>query len=1119
MSKSVSPSWKRFNLALLSSVTLALSVSSSAQSALQVVLPGTIQKALGAKEWDPGGDITRMVDVGGGLYQFTAAFPKGSYEYKVAVGGSWNENYGAEGKAGGDNLKLEVPADNTLVKFVWNSSTKVVADSINAPTVVKAPKLVILAGTIQKALGDKEWNPAGDITRMFEVGPDLYEFIAAFPKGDYEFKVAIGGSWTENYGAGGKAGGDNLKLSVNSDKTIVRFVYDDKTKVVKDSINNAADIKAPLNVPTQYIKVARAAGSLKESAAHWLSGDILAVPNRWAVAGAKFTLSSSAAATLKLEPGAVTGGQNFELTLEPAGLSAALKTKYPQLSGYAALKVPAAARAALKGQLAAWVQGSDGKLLDATGVQVYGVLDDLYASSDALGVVWSAGIPTLKLWAPTAQSVKLHLFDDAGSPELSVKDLTEKNGVWSVVGDSSWKGKYYYYELQVYAPTTQKLERNLVTDPYSLGLSLNSGRSRIVDLADPSNKPSGWDALKKPVLKNLMDLSFYELHIRDFSALDSSVPAAERGTYLAFTEAASSGVKHLKMLAQSGLKAVHLLPSFDIATIEEDKKKWKTPDLAALKKLPPDGEGQQALIEPTRDSDGFNWGYDPLHYTTPEGSYAVNPDNRTLEYRRMVQAINGLGLRVVQDVVYNHTSGAGQTENSILDKIVPGYYHRLNLEGGLESSTCCANTASEHAMMRKLMVDSILTWAKDYKVDGFRFDLMGHHMLADVKAVRASLDALTLEKDWVDGKKIYLYGEGWDFGEVAGNARGINASQKNLYGTGIGSFSDRQRDAVRGGGPFDEDQRTNQGYATGLYTLPNGLSVKNTDKASLERTQDLLMLGLAGNLRDFTFTASSGATLKGGGIDYNGQAAGYAASPLETITYISAHDNETLWDVIQMKAPRKATLEQRLRMNNLAVATVALGQGLPFFHAGDELLRSKSLDRNSYNSGDWFNKLDFTLKTNNWGVGLPPAGDNKNKWPWAKELLADPKLKATPKDISRASDHMMEMLSIRSSSNLFRLGSLEGVQKGVKFLQTKIPGLIVMTLEGAKTPENPYKRIVVAFNSSGADVSFASDAFKASSLKLHKVLQDSSDTTVKLSRVRDGSLFVPGLTTAVFVEE
>ena len=1119
MLKAVSPKWKRFNLALLSSVTLALSLSSSAQTALQVVLPGTIQKALGGKEWDPAGEITRMLEVGGGLYQFTAAFPKGSYEYKVAVGGGWSENYGSDGKAGGDNIKLEVPADNTLVKFVWNSSTKVVADSINAPTVVQAPKLVILAGNIQAALGDKEWNPAGDITRMFEVGPDLYEFVAAFPKGNYEFKVAIGGSWSENYGAGGKAGGDNIKLAVNDDQTIVRFVYDDKTKTVKDSVNQAAEVKAPSSVPAQYVKVTRQAGSLTESAAHWLSRDVLAVPNRWVKTGAKFYLGGSNTAALKLEGAGLTGGQNFDLALESAGLSAALKAKYPHLSSFAALKVPEAARAALKGQLVAWAQGADGKLLDATGVQVYGVLDDLYASSEALGVVWSAWKPTLKLWAPTAQSVKLHLFDTAGGPETLVKDLLEKNGVWSLAGDSSWKGKYYFYEISVYAPSTQKLERNLVTDPYSLGLSLNSGRSRIVDLADAALKPAGWDALRKPALKNLMDLSLYELHIRDFSASDSSVPVAQRGTYLAFTQAASSGVKHLKMLAQSGLKAVHLLPSFDIATIEEDRKKWKTPDEKALKKFAPDSEGQQAALEPTRDTDGFNWGYDPLHYTTPEGSYAANPENRTLEYRQMVQAINGLGLRVVQDVVYNHTSNAGQSNNSVLDKIVPGYYHRLNLDGGLESSTCCANTASEHTMMRKLMVDSILTWAKDYKIDGFRFDLMGHHMLEDIKTVRAALNALTLEKDGVDGQKIYLYGEGWDFGEVAQNARGVNASQKNLFGTGVGSFSDRQRDAVRGGGPFDEDQRTNQGYATGLFTLPNGLSVKNTDKATLEKAQDTVMLGLAGNLKDFSFTNSSGATVKGSAIDYNGQAAGYAASPLETVTYVSAHDNETLWDVIQMKAPRKATLEQRVRMNNLALSTVALGQGVPFFHAGDELLRSKSLDRNSYNSGDWFNKFDLTFKTNNWGVGLPPAGENKNKWPWAKELLADPKLKAGQKEITRARDHMKEMLSIRSSSNLFRLGSLEGVQKGLKFIQTKTPGLIVMVLEGAKTPENPFKRVIVAFNSSGAAANLTGDMFKSSSLKLHKVLQDSSDMTVKLAKAQDGALFVPGLTTAVFVEE
>ena len=189
-------------------------------------------------------------------------------------------------------------------------------------------------------------------------------------------------------------------------------------------------------------------------------------------------------------------------------------------------------------------------------------------------------------------------------------------------------------------------------------------------------------------------------------------------------------------------------------------------------------------------ADGFNWGYDPLHYTVPEGSYSLAPDGpaRIREFRAMVQGLNRKGLRAVMDVVYNHTDASGQAERSVLDRIVPGYYHRLDADGGVETSTCCANTASEHSMMRRLMVDSVRTWARDYRVDGFRFDLMGHHMKADLLAVRAALDALTPARDGVDGKRSYVYGEGGNFGEVANGARGVNATQQNMAGTRIGTF-------------------------------------------------------------------------------------------------------------------------------------------------------------------------------------------------------------------------------------------------------------------------------------------------------------------------------------------
>ncbi len=359
----------------------------------------------------------------------------------------------------------------------------------------------------------------------------------------------------------------------------------------------------------------------------------------------------------------------------------------------------------------------------------------------------------------------------------------------------------------------------------------------------------------------------------------------------------------------------------------------------------------------------------------------------------MVGAIHQDGLRVVLDQVFNHTAASGQADKSVLDQVVPGYYHRLDATGAVQTSTCCQNVATEHAMGEKLMVDSVVSWAKNYKVDGFRFDLMGHHSRANMLAVRAGLDALTLKRDGVDGKSIYLYGEGWNFGEVADNALFTQATQGQLGGTHIGTFSDRLRDAVRGGGPFDEDPRR-QGFGSGEATDPNGADINAGATAGLAHDTDLVQLGLAGNLKTFSFTSqASGTPVTGDQVDYNGQPAGYADQPDEVVSYVDAHDNETLFDSLTYKLPVATSMADRVRMNTVSLATTALAQTPSFWHAGADLLRSKSLDRDSYDSGDWFNRLDWTGADNGFGHGLPPEAQNSAKWPYMKPLLADPALK------------------------------------------------------------------------------------------------------------------------------
>ena len=518
------------------------------------------------------------------------------------------------------------------------------------------------------------------------------------------------------------------------------------------------------------------------------------------------------------------------IPLRPAGAaSAAVRDRFPHLARYGAFALdPAAASQAaaiLRDQIALLATTSDGTPVMATSVQIPGVVDDVFHYDGPLGVAWEGGgVPTLRLWAPTARSVALRLFASSSSADGEIAPMArdETTGVWSIRGTPAWNRQFYLYDIEVFAPSRGRVERNLVTDPYSLSLSTNSRRSQIVDLEDPSLRPAGWVSLRKPPLASPVDAVIYELHVRDFSIRDLTVPEAHRGTFAAFTHAGSNGMAHLRGLAQVGLSHIHLLPVFDFATVNEAKGERIEPDAGQLGAFPPDSDRQASLLAPLRDKDGFNWGYDPLHYGAPEGSYSTDPDGpaRILEFREMVEALAKAGLRVVMDVVYNHTHANGQDPLSILDRIVPGYYHRLDGDGKVQNSTCCSNTATEHRMMEKLMVDTVMRWARAYKVDGFRFDVMGHHMVSNMARVRAALDTLTLELDGVEGRGIYVYGEGWDFGEVAGNARGRNATQLNLAGTGIGTFSDRLRDGVRGGGAFGAPQE--QGFATGLADDPNG---------------------------------------------------------------------------------------------------------------------------------------------------------------------------------------------------------------------------------------------------------------------------------------------------------
>jgi pullulanase-type alpha-1,6-glucosidase len=683
--------------------------------------------------------------------------------------------------------------------------------------------------------------------------------------------------------------------------------------------------------------------------------------------------------------------------------------------------------------------------------------------------------------------------------------------------------------VTVFAPTTGKVETNVVTDPYSVALTTDSTYSVAADLDDPAGMPSLWSGTPAPKLARGVDSTIYELQVRDFSISDPTVPAAHRGTYLAFADE-GNGTKHLRALAQAGLNTVHLLPTFDIASIPEDPATQQKP-ACDLKSFAPDSEEQQACVTAVADKDAFNWGYDPYHWLAPEGSYATQRDGlaRVSEFRTMVGGLHKSGLRVVLDQVYNHTPAAGQAPTSVLDKVVPGYYQRLNATGGVETSTCCSNVATENAMAEKMMVDSTVSWARNYRVDGFRFDLMGHHSKANMLNVRAALDKLTLAKDGVDGKKIYLYGEGWNFGEVANDARFVQARQGNLGGTGIGTFSDRLRDAVRGGGPFDDDPRI-QGFGSGAASDPNGAPANGSpaDQAKrLAHDTDLVQLGLAGNLRAFTFrSADAGSVVRGDAVDYNGAPAGYADQPDEVISYVDAHDNETLWDSLTYKLPASLPMSDRVRMNTLSLATTALSQTPSFWHAGADLLRSKSLDRNSYNSGDWFNTLDWTGADNGFGHGLPPKADNESKWPFMKPLLANPALKPTAADVATASAQATDLLKLRFSTPLFRLGSADLINQKVSFPLSGTPeakpGVVVMRIDDTAGPNvDPSLRgVLVVFNTTGAAVTQQVPGLSGQTLALSPIQAGGVDPVVKQTTwtASTGTVAVPARSVAVLVQ-
>lgn len=882
--------------------------------------------------------------------------------------------------------------------------------------------------------------------------------------------------------------------------------------------------------------------------AHWVDASTMI----WNVpeGSTTFKIHYSPDGTLLLNGDRIEGGQTLNVVLDPESGWRDTKDIYRHVRDWPKLRVEASeaqVRATLRSQFLAAAYDAQGKLVQVTHIQAPGVIDDLFTYDGKLGPEYSEdGSIAVRVWAPTAQRVRLRVYDSAKQATGWIEPMeagVPGDGVWTFMGGGELDRQFYRFNIQVYHYSNNRINEYEVTDPYSVSLSMNSEFSQFVNLDDADLKPDGWDNLVKELLRPT-DISVYEGHIRDFSIWDDSVPAEDRGTYRAFTyngvngKPMSNGMAHLKRLSDAGLTHLHLLPLNDISTIQEDRSKridlndpyericeliahprfregcdthGSTPIGKVFEQLAAENPVTYDIQEPylrighheaadrsdgLASYDGFNWGYDPYHFNAPEGSYSTDPEGtpRILHLREMVMGLHEIGLLTVVDVVYNHTSTAGLNDRSILDKVVPGYYMRRTADtGDIETSTCCQNTAAEFNMMEKLMIDSILLWAEAYKIDSFRFDLMGHHPVYVMENILEALKTLTPEHNGVQGDKVYLYGEGWNFGEVADDRIFVNATQFNLAGTGIGNFNDRNRDAIRGG--MFSDWVRNQGFTSGQYVFPNEDAGDNTveQKARMLDYADRIRVGLAGNLKTYPYTNRFGEQVLGGN-----EGIGYTLLPQENVNYIDKHDNETLWDNTQPKLPMDMGMWDRVYVHTLSQAFMNYSQGIPFHQMGTDILRSKSMDRNSYDSGDWFNRVDFTMATHNWATGMPPKWDNERRWEEQRRHLSNPVIKVEREHMEWAHAVFMDQLRVRYSTPLLRLEDAEDVHRRIRFYNTgteQEPGLIFMSISDSYCAgadlDPSLDGIMVLFNALNSEYHVTENL---EGFRVHPVLANGTDT-------------------------
>lgn len=573
----------------------------------------------------------------------------------------------------------------------------------------------------------------------------------------------------------------------------------------------------------------------------------------------------------------------------------------------------------------------------------------------------------LNLWAPTASRVLLRLYKTGtGGSHFQLNDLNRNGAIWEIELIGNFHGAYYTIQCLI-----DNKWMDEVPDPYAFAVGVNGKRGMFCDFS--ATNPPDWQNDQRIVPDRYTDMVLYELHVRDFS-IDEFSGIKNKGKFLAFTEEGTKspeGVKTgLDHLIEMGITHVHLLPVYDFFTVDE--------------------------AHPEKNE--YNWGYDPLNFNSPEGSYATDPFDgaaRIKELKQLVQALHAKGIGVIMDVVYNHT---GLINHSYFNQTVPGYYYRQRANGSFsDASGCGTELATERTLVRKYIIDSLKFWAEEYHLDGFRFDLMGVYDIETMNAIRKELDTID--------PKLVMYGEGWAAAEspLSDKYRAVKNHTKKL--DRIAVFNDDFRDAMKG----HWGKQTSTGYASG-QTI-NEESVKFAIVGGTHHPQI-----------NFSYVQS---------IHW-----AWADSPEKSINYVSCHDNYTLYDKLRLSRP-DANLHDLAKMVCLAGAVMLTSQGVPFLHAGVEMMRSKKGHGNTYKSGDDYNLID-----------------------WSRKAM-----------FSYVTAYFKKLIVLRKNHPAFRMTSTEMIQKHLHFSNHYMPGVVAYELNG-NANQDSWKNIQVIFNNNSTPVIF-----------------------------------------------